>query len=60
MFVFLYILFFRVRDSLNQLNVSETQEQICKRKETEFLSKKANEYAGHIRHAEVSKFNSYK
>jgi len=42
----------KVRDSLNQMSINENQEQTCKKKETEFLSKKANEYAGHVRHAE--------
>jgi len=50
---FFNILSFRVRDSLNQMSINENQEQTCKKKETEFLSKKANEYAGHVRHAEV-------
>jgi hypothetical protein len=45
----------RVRASLNDLSITENQEQIGKKKEAEFLSKKINEYAANIRHFEVFK-----
>jgi len=42
----------KVRASLNDLSITENQEQIGKKKEAEFLSKKINEYAANIRHFE--------
>ena len=51
----LHTVLFRVRASLNDLSITENQEQIGKKKEAEFLSKKINEYAANIRHFEVFK-----
>lgn len=35
------------------MNTCDTHEQLARKKETEFLSKKIGEYAGHVRHLEV-------
>jgi hypothetical protein len=49
------IFFHRVQQSLNQMQMSDVTENVSKIKETEFLTKKTNEYASHIRHLEVSR-----
>lgn len=38
------------------MNIRDSHEQLARKKETEFLSKKIGEYAGHVRHLEVSTF----
>ena len=35
------------------MNISDSHEKLAREKETEFLSKKIGEYAGHVRHLEV-------
>lgn len=42
----------KVQDSLHQMSLADNHEQLTRKKETEFLSKKIGEYAGHVRHLE--------
>nr|CAH0098645.1 unnamed protein product [Daphnia galeata] len=42
----------KIQESLHHMNTCDTHEQLARKKETEFLSKKIGEYAGHVRHLE--------
>jgi hypothetical protein len=55
----IFYLFQRIQESLHHMNIRDSHEQLARKKETEFLSKKIGEYAGHVRHLEVSTFFHY-
>lgn len=40
------------------MSLADNHEQLTRKKETEFLSKKIGEYAGHVRHLEVKCFRT--
>ncbi|XP_046635327.1 uncharacterized protein LOC124314226 isoform X2 [Daphnia pulicaria] len=48
----------KIQESLHHMNIRDSHEQLARKKETEFLSKKIGEYAGHVRHLEVKKIGS--